>query len=238
MISGTPILMYHAFADGDEQGTRHVMPVHRFEAQMRMLQRLRFRVIGLDEHVGRLREGIASRRTAVITIDDGYRDNFEVAYPILSRFGFPATVFVVSGRIGGVNDWDPEGDLVGRPLLGLDELKQLTAGGIAIGAHTRNHPSLPGLDDAQAEAEIAGSRVDLEAELGSAVDLFAYPYGRHDPQAVAAARIAGYSAACATRPALSRVGGDPFVIDRIEVRGDDSIARFVAKLLGWAKSRP
>jgi len=230
--------MYHAFGGDGERASRYVLPAERFTAQMRLLQRLRFRVIGLDEHVARLRVGTVSPRTVVITIDDGYRDNHAIAYPILRRFGYPATVFMVSGRIGGVNDWDDEGELPGRSLLGRHELRELVAGGIAVGAHTRTHPSLPAVDAETATAEIAGSKTELEAELGAAVDLFAYPYGRYDEQAVEAARDAGFRAACTTKPGLSRPGGDSHLIERIEVRGDDSMARFVAGLLGWARSRP
>jgi peptidoglycan/xylan/chitin deacetylase (PgdA/CDA1 family) len=236
-MNGTPILMYHGFADGDEPGSRYILPARRFEAQLRMLRRLRFRVISFGEHVARLREGALSRRTAVITIDDGYLDNLEIAYPILRHFDVPATLFMVSGRIGGVNDWDTKGELAGRRLLGGDELRKIAAGGIEIGAHTRSHPNLPVLDAVQVGAEIAGSKADLEAELESRVDLFAYPYGRHDEQAVSAVRRAGFYAACTTRPGLSSLGCDPFLIERIEVRGDDSMSRFVAGLLGWAKSR-
>jgi peptidoglycan/xylan/chitin deacetylase (PgdA/CDA1 family) len=238
MIRGTAVLMYHAFGHEGEPPSRYVLPADRFAAQMRMLRRLRFRVIGLEEHVRRLESRTLAPRTAVITIDDGYRDNHEIAHPVLRRFGYPATLFVVSGRVGAVNDWDREGDVAGRPLLNAHQLRELAAAGVTIGAHTRNHPSLPSVDELTTEAEVAGSKADLEAELGSPVGLFAYPYGRHDAKSVSAVRAAGFRAACSTRPGLSRAGGDPFLIERIEVRGDDSMGRFVAGLLGWARSRP
>jgi peptidoglycan/xylan/chitin deacetylase (PgdA/CDA1 family) len=238
MTRGTPVLMYHAFAEASDSASRYIVPARRFDAQMRLLRKLRFQVVSLDEHLRQLREGAVASRTVAITIDDGYRDNVDVALPILRRHGYPATIFVVSGRLSGVNDWDEEGELAGRLLVGREDLAALTEAGMTIGAHTRTHPSLPGLDPATVRDEIAGSKADLESELGLAIDHFAYPYGRHDPIAVAVAREAGFAAAFTTRPRASRPGGDLCLVDRIEIRGDDSLIRFGAALAGRARSRP
>lgn len=236
MRRGTPVLMYHAFG---EPASRFVIPARRFILQMRLLRLFGFRPVSLDEHVRRLVGGHGGRgRTVVITIDDGYRDNHEIAFPILRRLGYQATVFVVSRGIGGVNDWDDLGELSRRPLLELRQIHELAAGGFAIGAHTRTHPTLPGMDAQAAGDEIGGSKTDLEGELGTPVEFFAYPYGRYDDVAVTAVREAGFAAALTARPGLSRPGGDVHLIDRIEVRGDDSLLRFAAALFGWARSRP
>jgi peptidoglycan/xylan/chitin deacetylase (PgdA/CDA1 family) len=166
----------------------------------------------------------------VITSDDGYRDNLEIALPIMRRHGFTATVFLVSRRLGGVNDWDGEGAVSGRPLMSLEEIARMREHGISFGAHTRTHPSLPDLPDGSVEDEIAGSRADLEQSLGEPIQTFAYPYGRRDERAVGAARATGFIAACNTHPEHARLGDELMQVPRLEIRGTDSLPRFLRKL--------
>src|SRR4029079_7648441 len=128
-----------------------------------------------------LREGrLPTGRTVVLTIDDGYVDNVDVALPILEPHGFSATIFLVSGRLGDVNDWSDAAPLRGRQLLSVQQLDGLRDRGIELGAHTRTHCSLPEVDDERLAEEVASSRSDLEHALGIPVRTFAYPYGRLD----------------------------------------------------------
>jgi peptidoglycan/xylan/chitin deacetylase (PgdA/CDA1 family)/glycosyltransferase involved in cell wall biosynthesis len=229
-VRGTPILMYHAFADGG-RGSRFVQPARRFAAQMWLLRILRYRVIELEELAAMLQAGtIPPRRTAVLTIDDGYRDNLAVASPILRRHRFPATVFLVSARIGAGNDWEGDGTVAGRPLMSLEEVRRMARSGASLGAHSRTHPALPEITDGALEAEVAGSRSDLERVLGAPVTTFAFPYGRYDDRAVAAVRRAGFEAACTALPRPARPGDDPMLLPRIEVGGTDPAWRFLRKL--------
>jgi glycosyltransferase involved in cell wall biosynthesis len=226
---GVPVLMYHAFTDAG-QGSRFVMPRRSFARQMRLLRLLRYRSIGFEELALALRENRPlPRRTVAITIDDGYRDNLDVALPVLRRWRRPATLFLVSGLIGESNRWHGE-ETEERVLLTLEQVQQMRAGGVAAGAHTRSHPRLSELDEAAVREEVSGSRGDLEAALDAPVPTFAYPYGLHDPRAVAAAAEAGFSGACTTFARLARRGDDPLLIPRIEIQGEDSIRRFLHKL--------
>lgn len=235
---GTPILAYHAFARPGERPSRFVVSRRRFLLQMLLLKLLGRRVIGLEDHVGRLAAGAPLARAVVITIDDGYLDNLAVAWPILRRFGYPATIFLVSRSIGARNDWDDTGALAGRPLLDWAQIAELAADGVAFGAHTRTHPSLPGLDPPSLVTEIEGSRTDLEAKLDREVGVFAYPYGRSDGAAVRAVAAAGFRAACTSRPGLTLPGDDLHLLERVEVRGRDSLVRFAARVLGWGEVTP
>ncbi|MDQ2629803.1 MAG: polysaccharide deacetylase family protein, partial [Actinomycetota bacterium] len=171
------------------------------------------------------------RRAVVLTIDDGYRDNFEIAQPILERHGFSATVYLVSGKLAASNDWGDPGALAGRPMLSREQVKAMRAGGTRLGGHTRHHPRLPEIDDAAVRDEIGGCREDLREALGEGVETFAYPYGLFDERAVKAVEDAGYSAACTTEVRPARPGDDPFRIPRIEVEGSDSAPRFLRRLL-------
>ena len=103
----------------------------------------------------------------MVTFDDGYADNADLAAPILRRLGIPATFFIISGRIDSTNDWDPPGSpLAGRPTMSWTDLAELAADGVAIGAHTIVHPRLGALDRDRAERELRDSRAELEAQLG------------------------------------------------------------------------
>jgi peptidoglycan/xylan/chitin deacetylase (PgdA/CDA1 family)/GT2 family glycosyltransferase len=227
---GVPVLMYHAYSEREE-GDRFVISKRSFARQLRLLALLRYRVVGFEQLAAALHEGRPlPSRSVVLTIDDGYVDNLDIARPLLRRRGFGATVFLVSRRLGGVNDWTAEGAVAMRPLLTPEQVEQLRGEGIEIGAHTRNHPSLPTLDPAGLEDEIAGSREDLETMLGAPVKTFAYPYGQFDEATVEAARAAGFEAAGTVENRLVRLGDDPLQIPRLEIRGEDRLGRFLRKL--------
>lgn len=136
---------------------------------------------------------------AALTFDDGFANFGEEAAPVLGEYGIPATIFVVTGHVGRDNRWggrDTPG-IPSLPLLGWDALARLREAGIGLGAHTRTHPRLPGLDPETLESEIGGAARDLEQHLGSRPDGFAYPYGELDP---ASARVVerSYRWACTT----------------------------------------
>jgi peptidoglycan/xylan/chitin deacetylase (PgdA/CDA1 family) len=199
--------------------------------QMRLLALLRYRVIGFDELARALREHrLPPRRAAVVTIDDGYRDNREIAQPVLRRHGFAATIFLVSGKLGGINDWTEEGELSGRPLLSLTDVRELRAEGVRFGAHTRSHCSLPEVADDLLAGEIGGSREDLERDLGEEIPVFAYPYGHHDERSAQEVARSGFAGAGTTHPRLVGLDQDPALIPRVEIRSSDSLFRFLDKL--------
>jgi glycosyltransferase involved in cell wall biosynthesis len=226
----TPVLMYHGFDVGGERN-RYLVQRRDFRLQMLALRLLRYRAITCGELVQTLREHrYPPPRSVVITIDDGYADNLEVAAPILARHGLRATLFLVSRRLGDANDWDSEPPIGGRPLMSAEQAMEMGGHGHELGAHTRTHCSLPDAGDDEMLEQVGGSRRDLEAALGVAVTTFAYPYGRHDERAVEAVASAGFAGACTTHPALVRLDEDPLRIPRIEVRGSDSLRTFLRKL--------
>ena len=146
LTSGTVVLMYHAFGRAGEPASRFVVPASRFGRQLSWLVRRHRTVIGLDDLVAcRLENRLPPPDAVVLTIDDGYADTHEVAAPLLRRFGFPATVFLTSCRLGGVNDWDGPGpgSPRGRGLLSTKMVEGLEKSRISVGAHTRSHPRSP-----------------------------------------------------------------------------------------------
>jgi peptidoglycan/xylan/chitin deacetylase (PgdA/CDA1 family) len=155
-----------------------------FRWQMNYLAANKFTVVSLDALVDALQgKGTIPARAVVLTFDDGWATQYENAFPILKQMHYPATFFVVTGQVGRA------------AYMGLDDLKRLQAAGMTIAAHTRTHPQLTKLSDAQMRDEIIGSRKDLQLMLGITTDLFAYPYGAHNTNTMAVVQEAGFRAA-------------------------------------------
>jgi len=234
---GTAVLMYHAIGREGESPSRWVLPRSRFERQLAWLGRRRYNVISLDEFVrARVENRLPPPKSVVITFDDGYADNAEVALPALERYAFPATVFLVSAA-GAQAGWDRAGEAAGRALLTPVDAGDLN-GRLGFGAHSRTHPSLPTLEPTELEREVSGCRAELEAALGASVTVFSYPYGETSPEVEQAVARAGYVAACGIEPGRNRPSCDPYALKRLEVRGTDSLLRFAMTLwLGKTRRR-
>jgi peptidoglycan/xylan/chitin deacetylase (PgdA/CDA1 family) len=138
-------------------------------------------VLTLSEFISRLERKQSLAGSLVITFDDGYLGNYEIAVPILQKLGIPATFFVVSGFIGSMTVpwWDR--DLPQHPgWMTWDQLRSMARAGFEIGGHTRTHVDLGKVAGSEATDEIVGCRADLERELGVVPQHFAYPYGQRD----------------------------------------------------------
>jgi peptidoglycan/xylan/chitin deacetylase (PgdA/CDA1 family) len=233
---GPVILMYHAV--GREPPSRYVVPQARFGRQMAWLKWRGYQVMSLRDLLAHRRENrLPPPRSVILTFDDGYADNWELASPTLQRYGFAATVFLVSGALGGVPTWTSEPALKDRPLLTISQIRDLMAAGIEIGAHTRTHPSLTAVADPMTrESEVRGSREDLERCVGGPVRSFAYPFGDYDTELLALVERAGYEGACCSRSGINDPGAPAYELCRVEVRGTDSLLTFARMV--WRGHRP
>jgi peptidoglycan/xylan/chitin deacetylase (PgdA/CDA1 family) len=142
--------------------------------------RKHFKVVRLSEQVAGCNAGNASGLggTLSITLDDGYRDNFEVAAPILRKLNLPATFFVVTGFIGThtAAPWDRH--LLRQPgWMDWDQLRSLASQGFEIGCHSDSHLDLGTADPVTVRADLQMSKRKLEEQLGRPAQLFAYPFG-------------------------------------------------------------
>lgn len=237
---GTPILVYHAFAAQGQPVGRYIVSAHQFEKQMAWLKKAGYHVLSLEEYLLYRTSGrLPPARSVIITIDDGYVDVLTIANPILHRYGYPATVFVVSGCVGDVNQWDAEDGLGGRPLLSWLDIRELVTGGIGIGAHTRTHQSLVKVSNAQIEREVQGSKAELEHNLGIPVRTFAYPFGEHDARVQLGVKEAGFIGSCGYLGGLNTVITPVHNLRRIEITGKDSWVDFSLKVrFGTNRVRP
>jgi peptidoglycan/xylan/chitin deacetylase (PgdA/CDA1 family) len=173
----------------------------------------------LPEIVDKMEKGSRLGGELAVCFDDGYRDNFELAAPVLERMGIPAAFFVVTGFVDTDQTawWDRR--LPVRPAwMTWTQVRSLHSRGFEIGSHSLTHRNLGEIDDRAAREEIEGSRQELSKRLSAEVDLFAYPYGgpaditRETREIV---RAAGYRCCCSLTGGINRTGADPFHILRI-----------------------
>lgn len=216
--SAIPILMYHVI--GDESGSLKELYVGEadFAAQMLYLKDAGYSAITLAELFRHWRSGEAlPKQPVAITFDDGYESIFRLARPIMKRYGFRSTQFIISGFIG-------------RPgYMNEAMIRQMIADGHEIGSHTVTHPSLTGLSRQKQTAELTRSRADLSARFGVSADFLAYPAGRYDVQTTEIARETGYLGAVTTRYGLAEES-EPLTMKRIRINRSDRVSGFIAKM--------
>lgn len=226
-----PIFMYHNVAQAPRALKRwrslYVSP-GAFARQMWLLKRLGYTGLSMSDAMPYLR-GEQHGRIAVITLDDGYVDNLQFAMPVLQRYGFTATCYVVSGSIGRYNHWDAEKLGIQKPLMTPAQLRAWHEGGMEIGAHTRSHPRLRQCSNTQLHDEIAGSKTDLEDVLGAPVTQFCYPYGDMDDRVADVTRASGYAAATTTRRGRAIIGTDLWRLPRVQVARHHILPQFAMR---------
>lgn len=208
-LNYTPaILMYHSVAPGADLSNRLVVSPETFDKQMRLLKERGFNVIPAEELARNIQNG---RRmplhTVAITFDDGYKDNYTYAFPVLKKYGLPATIFVITGEVGRSD------------RLSWGEIMTMRDSGLAaFGSHTLSHCILTEVpSDAELSRELSGSRALLENKLGAPVRTFAYPCGFFDDRVKEAAGKAGYEFAFATNPRQKVGNRDLMALKRIRI---------------------
>jgi len=225
---GPIMLMYHAVMPGRSRPAwPWAVSMWQFCAHLDFLTRERYSLLTMSDLVS-APATVWSGRTAVITFDDGYVDNF-AACEELEKRGMRASWFIVSGSVGKRPQWPEDGRPDAR-LLNAAELRQMQTLGMEIGSHTVNHVRLTELADARLTSELVDSKSALEDMLGNAVTSFAYPYGAWDTRCTEAVQRAGYIAACTTRTGWALRDNEPYQLRRLTISNVDTLGRFARKL--------
>lgn len=223
-----PVLMYHRICDLTPRERQS--PLMRdltvspkdFEEQIRFLKENGFVFLHATDVAAALERGTPLPKKAVaLTMDDGYRDNFTDALPILKQYGVKATVFMVT------NNFD-------RPdRLCWSDVFEMNRHRVAFESHTVSHPDLRVVSDAQLRDELVRSKQILEGGLGKPVTSLAYPAGAFDKRVVLAAEQAGYFSAWKKGGGPVRPGdaADPFLLPRIRVHGRTDLEKFRARVM-------
>ncbi|MBI4437187.1 MAG: polysaccharide deacetylase family protein [Candidatus Omnitrophica bacterium] len=232
------ILLYHSISDTWEDDLS--VPVEAFREQMAYLAD-HYHVIPLEEACRRLEEGDPfSEKTVVMTFDDGYRDNFDRAYPILEKFRLPATIFLLIGGIGTEKRWPPDAGEPHGPLdhelLSWEEVQQMQRGGlVTFGSHTMSHALFSDLSPQQAREEISTSKRLLEEKLGKGLYAFTYPFGtalEATDSVKHLVRESGFYCACTAMIGGNGKGSDLFALRRTPIEWSDGMDLFKKKLEG------
>jgi peptidoglycan/xylan/chitin deacetylase (PgdA/CDA1 family) len=230
-------LCYHRVAGDNKPGQERLdVPPPTFERQLRVLRRLRFRPLSADEWLRfhALSTARLPPRSYTLTFDDGFLDAVEAARRHPTHH---PEVFVPTAAVGRSLEWAPE-----DALADWQDLWSAARAGIAVGSHGRHHRPLAGLEAVALRDEVAGSLEDLRARLDRVLPVLAYPNGRHDHAARAAALAAGYQAAFTTEIGRNGAGTDVLCLRRISVKAWDTPLALVWKVLtgellprGWER---
>lgn len=219
-----PVLMYHYIRHNpnpnDKVGFNLSVTPESFASQMDYLVSHGYHTISLDElgavllnHAG------LPDKPVVITLDDGYRDSYTAAYPVLKSRGLKAVNFIITGFVGG-------------PLyLTWDQIKEMSRNfTFSFGSHTVTHRSLPSISGKRLQSELKDSKEELMKRLGVPINWIAYPYGDVNTFVSSTTRQAGYTGAFGTNFGTFQSSDVMFTLPRVRIGGGDSVASFAQKL--------
>jgi peptidoglycan/xylan/chitin deacetylase (PgdA/CDA1 family)/glycosyltransferase involved in cell wall biosynthesis len=213
-----PVLMYHRITGNQASGSAHGIWVtaDQFTTQLHSLRSRGFETITFRDYDRfLLGQGRLPRRPVILTFDDGYEDNYTIAFPLLRSSGCRAVIFAVTDKKRRMNFWDT--DEPTATLLSSGHLQELDRSGMEIGSHTVTHPRLTQISEAVIRRELSESKDSLQQILGSEVISFAYPYGAVQPAIKSLVDEAGYKFAVAADSGPIAFYQDFFEIRRTQV---------------------
>ena len=207
-----------------------------FDTQMKYLSENGYHTISPDELYNSLAgTGELPDNPVMITFDDGYEDNYVNAYPILKKYGFKATIFVVTSFL----------DKNKKGYMSWDQAREMDANGISIQSHTVDHKSMTDLTDDQLRMELVDSKKKAEKELGHPVNYMAYPTGTYNLHIAQMVKEAGYKAAFTIKYGNVDKASNIYALERVpifhtEQTNKDFMERIrytpIFERLGWIKS--
>lgn len=186
--------MYHALSKEPRKDWDYLaLTEDHFRSQMQAIEQTERFGLSLSELIAK---GDHDGRGVVLTFDDGHISNIKIALPILREFGFTATFFVTTGRIGFNDEW-----------LSWQDLHRLTDAGMDVQAHGHTHRFLDSLPESEQRQELERPLQMLKVHLGPGKRHFSFPGGRYSRYSLALARRLGYAGICTSEPGLNAVDG-------------------------------
>jgi len=206
-FQGIPVLNYHQINNEDHNAL--TLSATEFEAQINYLQREGYTAISPDQLADYLQFGKdLPPNPVLITLDDGYEDNYRVAYPILQKYHFTATIFLITDFVSHYDKY-----------LTWNQINEMSANGLIFEDHTLSHISLPKASDEEINNQLIKSKEVLEWRLGKKVDYLAYPGGEYNQRVIQLAKDAGYRAAFTVNFGRDRINSTLYTLNRIPIFG-------------------
>lgn len=230
-----PVVMYHRVINKSENEGIHGTYIYEniFREHMKYLKDNNFSVITFEDlnNIGWRNRFDKNKKYIIITFDDGYVDNYELAFPILKEFNFKATIFLMGEST--YNEWDVKADgEKSFPLMSVEMIKEMQDYGIEFGAHTFNHPKLNKLSNDEIKHQIVDVKKPLEEKIGREIITFAYPYGILNDYAKKMVEEAGYTFGVATDSGSVCLSDDLYQIRRIAIFPNTNLFGFKRKVKG------
>lgn len=227
-----PVLMYHSIdaSGGTRKFRRFVVDPGEFAAQMDYLAAEGYQPVTVADLVGSRSGRPLPARPVVLTFDDAYTDFYSAALPALRKHDFRSTLFVPTAFVGATARFNTSVGEGHRGVLSWPGLRDVTAEGVEVAAHSHTHPQLDRVRATVISDEVRRSRRLLEDNLGLAVEGFAYPFGYWNPAARAAVADAGFGYACVVADLMSAPDDDVLTLPRLTVNAGIGVAG-LARLL-------
>jgi peptidoglycan/xylan/chitin deacetylase (PgdA/CDA1 family) len=221
--AGVPILMYHYIRvnpdPNDQIGYGLSVTPEAFKAEMEFLAARGYRAIAMRDLEPYVATGrTPPEKTVVLTFDDGYRDFYTEAFPLLKKLGFGATLYMITDLIDN------------NRYLTADMLRELSAAGIEVGSHSASHADMPSLRPDRLRHELVDSRAILEGIVGRPVVAFCYPSGRYSASVRQAVQAAGYTTSVTVEPGIFHGKEERFTIPRVRIYGGMGLGQYARSL--------
>lgn len=232
-----PVIMYHrVIKDETEKGVHGTyVTVEQFEEQMKYLKKKGYETVTFKDLLNnRYKQRFdKDKKWIMLTFDDGYKDNYENAFPILKKYQFKGIIYILDGI--EYNKWDVENSENPEKrftLMNRDELLEMQNYGIEFGGHTCTHPRLTELSLEETKTEVINSKFNIEKTIGRELLSFAYPYGSLNEEIKKIPQEIGYRFAVATDSGSIVFSDDLFEIRRIGIFPTNNLFNFKRKVSG------
>jgi peptidoglycan/xylan/chitin deacetylase (PgdA/CDA1 family) len=227
-----PILMYHSIESMPKSTVMRSLhvPPRRFKFQMWMLKVLGYQGLSMRKLKPYL-DGKKKGKVVGITFDDGYQNNLVNAAPILKKYNFSATCYIVSECVGLSNIWDLKKNITQRPLMSEAEINSWLAQGMDIGAHSKSHADLTDISEYKAQKEIRDCKLVLEKKYNLKITDFCYPFGRFNESVCKMTKDSGYISATTMNRGKASSKSHRHMLPRIPINHRTLPHLFILKIL-------